>query len=90
MSDPSELQELIDYLVRTTSLSPGEATRVVDDVLAFLCETPEAFVRRRHLALQAEGLPNAEIFTRITAELRLLRFRAPELSERQIRRIIYG
>jgi hypothetical protein len=90
MSDLSELQELIAYLVRTTSLSPGEATRVVDDVLAFLSETPDAFVRRRHLALQAEGLSNAEIFARITSELDRLRFRAPELTERQIRRIIYG
>lgn len=90
MSDPSELQELIAYLVRTTRLSPQEATRVVGDVLAFLDETPEAYIRRRHRALQAEGLSNAEIFARIVPELAQLRFRAPELSERQIRRIIYG
>jgi hypothetical protein len=64
--------------------------RVVDDVLAFLNETPEAFVCRRHFALQGEGLANAEIFARILSELERLRFKAPELSERQIRRIIYG
>jgi hypothetical protein len=90
MSDLSELQELITYLVRTTSLSPGEATRVVGDVLAFLNETPEAYIRRRHLALQAEGLSNSEIFARLVSEVAQLRFRAPGLSERQIRRIIYG
>ena len=90
MSDLSELQELIAYLVRTTALSPGEATRVVGDVLAYLSETPESFVQRRHLALQAEGLSNPEIFARLQAELAQWRFRAPELSERQIRRIIYG
>jgi hypothetical protein len=90
MSDLSELQELIAYLVRTTRLSPQEATRVVGDVLAFLDETPETYIRRRHRALQAEGLSNAEIFARIVPELAHLRFRAPELSERQIRRIIYG
>jgi len=90
MSDLSELQDLIAYLVRTTSLSPRDATRVVGDVLAYLSETPEEYIRRRHLALQAEGLANAEIFARIVAEVGQLRFRAPELSERQIRRIIYG
>jgi hypothetical protein len=90
MSDLSELQELVAYLVRTTRLSPQEATRVVGDVLTFLDETPEAYVCRRHRALQAEGLSNAEIFARIVPELAQWRFRAPELSERQIRRIIYG
>jgi hypothetical protein len=90
MSDLGELQELIAYLVRTTPLSPGEAARVLGDVLAFLNETPESFIRRRHLSLQAEGLSNAEIFARIVSELAQWRFRAPQLSERQIRRIIYG
>ena len=90
MSDLSELQDLIAYLVRTTSLSPRDATRVVGDVLAFLSETPEAYIRRRHHALQAEGLSNTDIFARVVEEIAQMRFRAPELSERQIRRIIYG
>ncbi len=90
MSDLGELQELITYLVRTSRLTPAEARRVVGEVLAFLDETPDAFIRRRHLALQSEGLPNAAIFSRLAAELAQWRFRAPEYSERQIRRIIYG
>ena len=90
MSDLSELHELIAYIVRTTHLSPGEATRVVGDVLSFLSETPEAYVQRRHRALQAEGLSNTAIFTRIAAEVAAWRFRAPKLTQRQIRRIIYG
>lgn len=90
MSDPGELDELIAYIVRTSSLSPQEARRVVGDVLAFLDETPEDFVRRRHLELQMEGLSNAVIFDRIALELEQRRFRAPKLSTRQIRRIIYG
>jgi hypothetical protein len=90
MSDLAELQELISYLSRTTHLSPSEAARVVNEVLSFLAETPESFVRRRHHALQAEGLPNSVIFARLAVELGQLRFRADFLSERQIRRIIYG
>jgi hypothetical protein len=88
--ESSELEELIAYIERSGRLSPWEARRVVGEVLSFLGETPEDFVRRRHRALQAEGLPNAEIFARLSAELAHWRFRAPRYSERQIRRIIYG
>ena len=88
MSEPAE--ELVAYLVRTSRLNRQEATRLIDEVLSFLSERPEEFVCRRHRMLQSEGLSNDEIFTRLTAELRRWRFRAPEYSERQIRRIIYG
>lgn len=90
MPDQTELDELIAYLVRTTRLTPAEATRVVHEVLSFMSDTPEDFIRRRHRALQSAGCSNSEIFSRITAELAQRRFRASELSERQIRRIIYG
>ncbi len=90
MSDLAELEELIAYLVRTSRLSAPEAARVVSEVLEFLAETPEAFIRRRHLALQAQGLANDEIFAQLAGELARLRFRAAPLTPRQIRRIIYG
>ncbi len=90
MAEPVELDELVAHLVRASRLTPAEAAKLVDEVLSFLAEQPEEFVRRRHLALQHEGLPNPEIFARITAELARWRFRAPDFSERQIRRIIYG
>jgi hypothetical protein len=90
MSEPEELEELIGYLVRTSRLSPPEARHLVGEVLNFLDETPQAYVRRRHLALQAAGMANASIFPQLLDELARLRFRAAEYSERQIRRIIYG
>lgn len=90
MSDQTELAELVAYLVRSTRLTAAEAHKVVDEVLAFMNETPEDFVRRRHLALQSQGMSNAQIFAQITRDLGQRRFRAPELSERQIRRIVYG
>ena len=79
MPDPSELGELIAYLARTSRLAPAEATRVVNEVLAFMNETPEDFIRRRHLGLQSQGLSNSEIFLQIATELAQRRFRAPEL-----------
>lgn len=90
MSDLGELEELIAYLVRTSRLTAPEAARVVSEVLGFLAETPEAFIRRRHIALQSQGIANEAIFTQLAAELEQLRFRAPPLTTRQIRRIIYG
>jgi hypothetical protein len=90
MSDLDELEELIAFLARTSPLSTSQAARLVGEVLSFLAETPEAFIRRRHLALQAQGLANDAIFSQLAAELGRLRFRAPPLTARQIRRIIYG
>jgi len=90
MSEPTEFEDLVVYLARTTRLSRPEATRLVDEVLAFLDERPEEYVCRRHRALQSEGLPNSEIFARLAAELERWRFRAPAYSERQLRRLIYG
>jgi thioesterase domain-containing protein len=90
MSDLGDLEELIDHLARTSRLTPREAARVVDEVLEFLGETPEAFIRRRHYALQAEGLSNPAIFAQLAEEVARRRFRAPRYTARQIRRIIYG
>ncbi|MBL8266704.1 hypothetical protein [Steroidobacter sp.] len=85
-----DMGELVDYLTRSSRLSPQEAARLVNEVLAFMSEVPEDFIRRRHLALQAQGLSNQAIYLQIGEELAARRFRAPEYSERQIRRIIYG
>ncbi len=71
-------------------LSRAQATRAVDEVLDSLGLEVDEFIARRHAELQAQGGTNSEIFDRIAEELRALRFKAPELSARQIRRRIYG
>jgi hypothetical protein len=90
MSDTPDLQPLLAYLGRTSGLTLGQLTRLVEDVLAFFDESAEEFVRRRHGELQQDGEPNAAIFARICQEAARRRFRAPSFSERQIRRIVYG
>jgi hypothetical protein len=82
--------DLLVHLTRTTSLSAGEAARVVADVLAYFAEQAEDFVRRRHAELKAHGLTNDQIFERVAAELPQRRVAPPELSLRQLRRIVYG
>jgi hypothetical protein len=90
MSDSGDLDELVAYVAQSNALGPSQARRIVDDVLSYLGESPEAYVRRRHAALLKLGRRNEEIYARIADELRRRRFPAPAYSLRQIRRIIYG
>ena len=80
----------MEYLARTTRLERHEAERLIDEVLSFLAEQPETFVRRRHLELQRQGLANENIFAQLEQELARRRFAAPAYTRRQLRRIVYG
>jgi len=90
MTETGDLEELVAYLLRSSRLSPSEARRLVLEVLSFLNETPDDYVRRRHLSLQSAGLSNAQIFAQLAEEMAQWRFCAPVYSERQIRRMVYG
>jgi hypothetical protein len=81
---------LVAHVAATTGLSRAEAVRVIDDVLAFHAEPVDRYVRRRHAELQTYGAKNPEIFSRIAEELATRLVAAPRLSERQLRRIVYG
>ena len=82
--------DLVERIVASTGLSPAEASRVVEDVIAFHAEPLEEYVRRRHAHLKTYGAKNAEIFARIATELADRVVAAPDLTERQLRRIVYG
>ena len=86
----SGFDDLLGHLERTTRLTRPELERIVSEVLEYFSEPLEQFVARRHAELQTDELRNAEIFARISAELNERRFAAPMLSERQIRRMVYG
>ncbi|MFE2097177.1 MULTISPECIES: hypothetical protein [unclassified Streptomyces] len=83
-------EELVDHLTRSTPLNRGEALRVIQDVLAYFDETTQDYVRRRHRELQVQGLQNTEIFERIEADLKYRAVAPPELTLRQLRRMVYG
>ncbi len=83
-------RDLIEHLMRQTSMTSAMAENIVSEVLAYYRETPESFVRRRHLELRQQGLSNSAIYTAIKQELDLRVFATEPHSERQIRRIIYG
>jgi hypothetical protein len=87
---PIAFSDLVAHLTRTTSLGPDAARWVVAEVLAYLDEPIEKVVRRRHRELQGEGLANADIWVRLGDELRAWRVAPPEMTERQLRRLVYG
>jgi DNA-directed RNA polymerase subunit F len=81
---------LVDRIVASTGLTPAEAARVVEDVVAYHAEPVEDYVRRRHAHLKTYGAKNPDIFERIAEELTDRVVAAPRLTERQLRRIVYG
>ncbi len=83
-------RDLVDRVAGSTGLTPAEAARVVEDVLAWYREPVEDYVRRRHTHHQLYGKRNQEIFALIAEELATRLVAAPCLSERQLRRIVYG
>ncbi len=83
-------QDLVRYLAASTGLPQPTAVRVIADVATYFNETIEEFVRRRHTELRQRQRKNDEIWPLIAAELGQRRFAASGLSERQLRRIVYG
>jgi hypothetical protein len=83
-------RELVERVASSTGLTQAEAARVVADVLAWYREPVQAYVRRRHAYHRLFGRRNPEIFALIADELAERLVAAPTLSQRQLRRIIYG
>ena len=83
-------QDLARYLAASTGLPQPTVVRIIADVATYFNETIEEFVRRRHTELRQRQRKNDEIWPMIAAELGQRRFAAPGLSERQLRRIVYG
>jgi hypothetical protein len=83
-------RDLVRHVAMTTGLDEATASRVVADVMAYFGQTVEEFVQRRHAELQDKNMRNDEIWPSLIAELEHYRFSAPELTERQLRRIVYG
>lgn len=82
--------ELVARIAATSDLPSGTARRVVEDVLAHHAESLEDYVIRRHRELAGEGWKNEAIYRHLCAEVEGRLFKAPAVSVRQVRRMIYG
>jgi hypothetical protein len=89
-SPDAATEPLLVHLERTAGLSRGESVRVVQDVVGWFTESPDAFVRRRHRELQRSGVANEAAFVAIVQELEGRPVPGPRLTTRQVRRIIYS
>jgi hypothetical protein len=90
MRTAEEMERLLHHLESLSGLSQPALARLVDEVLSYFSESIDEFVARRHRELKGDALRNDAIFTRIATELERRRFAAPRLTQRQIRRLVYG
>ncbi len=83
-------QDLVRHVAASTGLDEATATRVVADVVSYFGQTVEDYVRQRHTELKDLNKRNDDIWPRLAAEVSERRFLVDELTERQLRRIVYG
>ncbi len=88
MADPLSLAR--ERLQRLLGLAPPLAERALSETFDCFRLGVDEYIAERHKELQTQGMRNPAIYDTIAQELALLRFAAPALSARQIRRRIYG
>ena len=79
-----------ERLERLLGLDPARASRAVSETIDCLGQGVDEFIADRHRELRAQGARNEVIYETSAREIPTLRFAAPKLSARQIRRRIYG
>ena len=82
--------ELQDHISQTYGIPAAQFDRLYEEFAAFFDVTLEEFTRRRHLEMQKDGKRNDQIYAAILQETREMRFAVRDVSERQIRRLVYG
>jgi hypothetical protein len=85
-----QLTDFKSHLLATYGITDSDFERLHEEFLSYFGQTVEEFVSRRHQELQKTGRKNDEIYRLIQAEATARRFAVQDLSERQIRRIVYG
>ena len=82
--------DLQDHVTQSFGIRSEEFARLYEAFAAYFDVTLEEFVRRRHLDLQKAGNRNPDIYAALRQEVLDMRFAARNVTERQIRRLIYG
>ena len=82
--------ELKDYLISAYPLSERDIERILEEINGFYDITVHDYIQSRHQELISHGKKNNVIYQQLLEEINERRFRAPKLSQRQVRRIIYG
>lgn len=90
MDFPPLSPKQIAYLCDNYGLEAEKLERLLEDIWAFTAISPKAHALKRHGDLKAQGERNEAIYARVLTELEDGRFQTDELSQRQVRRMIYG
>ncbi len=83
-------ETLLEHLHAVTGLEKATVAKIVAEIHAWYGQPLADWLRSRHAELQRQGLRNREIFPILQAEATEILIRPPALTERQIRRAIYG
>lgn len=78
------------YLLSSYPVDAGLLDRLVEDLGEYFSQSVQEYILSRHRELHSSGIRNNEIYVQIQSELKEKRFIGPDLSVRQIRRVIYG
>jgi hypothetical protein len=79
-----------EHLLGIADISERDLDKLVEELMDHWSETVEVWVRRRHAQLQLRGVPNRLVYGTLVRELGNRPFAPQPLSERQVRRILYG
>jgi hypothetical protein len=79
-----------DYLLQIVDVSERQLDKILVELMDHWSETEREHALRRHHELRRDGVPTRRIYARIRSELPARRYAPRPLSERQIRRLIYG
>ena len=82
--------EFKTYVTTTYALNENDFERLLEDINVFYDLEIKDFIRIRHLELKSNGLKNDQIYAFLKKEIEARRFKNGQISERQIRRMIYG
>ena len=79
-----------NYLLSVYPVDESLLNHLLEDLGDYFSRDIKEYISCRHQQLHSEGKRNNEIYIQIQNELKERRFAAPEMTLRQIRRVIYG
>ena len=83
-------EDLLLHLRAVTGMSESLLSKILEETRAWYAKDLRTWIRDRHRELQRQGLRNREIYPKLQAEMRGILVQPAPLTERQIRRMIYG
>jgi hypothetical protein len=78
------------HVIDTYNVSERDFERLYEEFLEHFGSSLEDYIRHRHFQLKAEGKKNDIIFRALIIEAARRRFPAQALTERKVRRMVYG